>query len=121
MGAEYLSYGKSIATFALTFFGYIILVLASVRSQWSVVGEYWIFWLENYIQYQYVQQNFGAYIHISILFDSKFVSRDLILHCKCLQTNDRQTNVWKCYFYSQMNEKIGYSKMCYQQAKHIDI
>ena len=31
MGAKYLSYVKSIATFALTFFGYIILVLASVR------------------------------------------------------------------------------------------
>ena len=30
MGAEYLSYVKSIATFALTFFGYIISVLASV-------------------------------------------------------------------------------------------
>ena len=30
------------------------------RSQWSVVGEYWIFWLEKYIQYQYVLQNFGA-------------------------------------------------------------
>ena len=30
-GAEYLSYVKSIATFALTFFGYIISVFASVR------------------------------------------------------------------------------------------
>ena len=30
MGAEYLSYVKSIATFALTFNGYIILVLAIV-------------------------------------------------------------------------------------------
>ena len=30
MGAECLSYVKSIATFALTFFGYIISVLASV-------------------------------------------------------------------------------------------
>ena len=30
MGAEYLSYVKSIATFALTFFVYIISVLASV-------------------------------------------------------------------------------------------
>ena len=30
MDAEYLSYVKSIATFALTFFGYIISVLASV-------------------------------------------------------------------------------------------
>ena len=32
MGAEDLSYVKSIATFALTFFGYIVLVLASVKS-----------------------------------------------------------------------------------------
>ena len=32
MGAEYLFYVKSIATFALTFFGYIISVLASVYS-----------------------------------------------------------------------------------------
>ena len=30
MDAEYLSYVKSIATFALTFYGYIISVLASV-------------------------------------------------------------------------------------------
>ena len=30
LGAEYLSYVKSTATFALTFFGYIISVLASV-------------------------------------------------------------------------------------------
>ena len=30
MGAEYLSYVKSIATFALTLYGHIILVLASV-------------------------------------------------------------------------------------------
>ena len=29
MGAEYLSYVKSIATFALTFYGYIISILAS--------------------------------------------------------------------------------------------
>ena len=33
MGAEYLFYLKSIATFALTFYGYIILVLASVRER----------------------------------------------------------------------------------------
>ena len=33
MGAEYLSYVKSIATFALTFFWYIISVLASVFCQ----------------------------------------------------------------------------------------
>ena len=32
MGANYLFYVKSIATFALTFFGYIISVLASVTS-----------------------------------------------------------------------------------------
>ena len=30
LGAEYFSYVKSIATFALTFFGYFISVLASV-------------------------------------------------------------------------------------------
>ena len=33
MGAEYLSYVKSIATFAPTFYGYIISVLASVRRK----------------------------------------------------------------------------------------
>ena len=33
IGAEYLSYVKSIATVALTFFGYIISVLASVQPQ----------------------------------------------------------------------------------------
>ena len=32
MGAKYLSYVKSIATFALTFLGYIISVLASVKT-----------------------------------------------------------------------------------------
>ena len=32
MGAEYLSYVKSIATFAPTFYGYIISVLASVYA-----------------------------------------------------------------------------------------
>ena len=31
MGADYSFYVKSIATYALTFFGYIILVLASVK------------------------------------------------------------------------------------------
>ena len=31
------------------------------------------------------------------------------------------TNVYKCYFYSQMNQKIGYSNMCFQQAKYVDI
>ena len=33
LGAKYLSYVKSIATFVLTFFGYIILVLASVTIE----------------------------------------------------------------------------------------
>ena len=33
MGAEYLSYVKSIATFAPTFYGYIISVLASVTKE----------------------------------------------------------------------------------------
>ena len=32
IGAEYSSYVKSIVTFALTFFGYIISVLASVTK-----------------------------------------------------------------------------------------
>ena len=32
MGAEYLSYVKSIATFAPTFYGYTIFVLASVLN-----------------------------------------------------------------------------------------
>ena len=31
MAADYLSYVKSIATFALTLYGYIILILASVN------------------------------------------------------------------------------------------
>ena len=39
MGAEYLSYVKSIAIFALTFFGYIISVLASVLSLASKVKD----------------------------------------------------------------------------------
>ena len=33
MGAEYLSYVKSIATFAPTFFGYNISLLASVNTE----------------------------------------------------------------------------------------
>ena len=36
MGAEYLSYVKSIATFAPTFYGYIISVLANVLSAFKV-------------------------------------------------------------------------------------
>ena len=36
LGAEYLSYVKSIATYALTFFGYIISVLASVKTHLSM-------------------------------------------------------------------------------------
>ena len=38
MGAEYLSYVKSIATFAPTFYGYIISVLASVT--WDQTAAY---------------------------------------------------------------------------------
>ena len=33
LGAQYLSYVKSIATFALAFFGYIISVLVSVKQK----------------------------------------------------------------------------------------
>ena len=40
MGAEYLSYVKSIATFALTSFGCIILVLANVDS--FLAGLVWV-------------------------------------------------------------------------------
>ena len=41
MGTEYLFYVKSIATFALTFLGYIISVLASVLTIYSTV--FWMF------------------------------------------------------------------------------
>ena len=44
LGAEYLSYVKSIATFALTFYGYIISVLASVSSIEGVSGSSDVFW-----------------------------------------------------------------------------
>ena len=37
MGAEYVSYMKSIATFAPTFYGYIISVLVSVGGAISVL------------------------------------------------------------------------------------
>ena len=40
MGADYSFYVKSIATFALTFFGYIISVLASVESSLATIGCY---------------------------------------------------------------------------------
>ena len=36
LGTEYLFYGKSIATFALTFLWYIISVLASVQNHMAV-------------------------------------------------------------------------------------
>ena len=39
MGAEYLSYVKSIATFAPTFYGYIISVLASVKPLMQTLIE----------------------------------------------------------------------------------
>ena len=45
MGAEYSSYVKTIATFALTLFGYIISVLASVRKFIYVVTFYFLFLL----------------------------------------------------------------------------
>ena len=46
MGAEYLSYVKSIATFAITFFGYIISVLASVSRVGTVETSH----LEKYVE-----------------------------------------------------------------------
>ena len=36
LGVEYLSYVESVATFALTFFGYIISVLASVFKDQNI-------------------------------------------------------------------------------------
>jgi hypothetical protein len=39
MGAENLSYVKSIATFAPTFYGYIISVLASVLCEGSLMEQ----------------------------------------------------------------------------------
>ena len=39
MGAEYLSYVKSIATFAPTFYGYIISSLASVNDQTTQLSK----------------------------------------------------------------------------------
>ena len=39
MGTEYLSYAKFIAYFALTFFGYIISVLASVKWYKPCLGS----------------------------------------------------------------------------------
>ena len=51
LGAEYLSYVEFIATYALTFFGYIISVLASVKEHFwktarnSMVGKK----LSNYV------------------------------------------------------------------------
>ena len=40
MGAEYFFYVKSTATFALIFYGYIILILASVYSTYLLSLEY---------------------------------------------------------------------------------
>ena len=40
MGAEYLPYVKSIATFAPTFYGYIISVLASVGTDTKKAEEF---------------------------------------------------------------------------------
>ena len=42
MGAEYLPYVKSIATYAPTFFGYIISVLASVKYVNSFNNDYFL-------------------------------------------------------------------------------
>ena len=44
MGAEYLSYVKSIATFAFTFYGYIISVLASVKKYFNIFYLY-VWWI----------------------------------------------------------------------------
>ena len=44
----------------------------------------------------------------------------MYVHCKCLrQMTDKLK--FKSVISSQMNQKIGYSEMCYQQAKYIDI
>ena len=40
MGAEYLSYVESIATFAPTFYGYIISILASVMALFDIIQRY---------------------------------------------------------------------------------
>ena len=52
LGAEYLSYVKFIATYALTFFGYIISVLASVNKPKQQIEPYpnsWQYPLINYL------------------------------------------------------------------------
>ena len=41
MGAEYLFYVKFIATFALTFFGYVISVLASAIAYKITLIDHW--------------------------------------------------------------------------------
>ena len=50
LGAEYLSYAKSIATYAPTFFGYIISILASVygplqQSKIAIRASYYVAYL----------------------------------------------------------------------------
>ena len=59
MGAEYLSYVKSIATFASTFYGYIIYILASV---WQVVGQKRSKLCPRSVTYFYFQ-NHGKYYY----------------------------------------------------------
>ena len=45
-----------------------------------------------------------------------------LVHINYTANDYRQTtDKLICYFYTQMNQKIGYGKMCYQQAKYIDI
>ena len=60
LGAEYLSYLNSIATFALTFFGYIISVLASVNDNFinrgfSIPNGHWPTYVLHIVLLLYVE------------------------------------------------------------------
>ena len=69
IGAKYLSYVKSIATFALTFFAYIISVLASVltkqtNSTFVCLGIYLFGYVCFEQQIAYLQGT--TYLHVNL-------------------------------------------------------
>ena len=58
MGAKYLSYVKSIATYAPTFFGLIMSVLASVNHFLEARAKI----VKNFVGYGEYEKTFNAYL-----------------------------------------------------------
>ena len=84
LGAEYLSFVKSIATFALTFFRYIISVLASVYRvpQYKMTNiKQWVWWVYGLHKLHFQLFMVGYYVKGAIIY---------ILQISCYRIDDLQ-------------------------------